>query len=161
MVAEADIFKILEEVKDPEIPLLSVVDMGIVRGVDTSGDSLSVTITPTYSGCPAMKMIEDDIVSALNIKGFPNAEVKVVLDPPWTTDWLTEHGRVMLKQSGIAAPGCQKEDQLVNFPKRETIECPFCDSRDTSLQSEFGSTACKALYKCHSCGMPFDYFKAI
>ncbi|MCB0358340.1 MAG: phenylacetate-CoA oxygenase subunit PaaJ [Bdellovibrionales bacterium] len=156
----ATILSILDEVKDPEIPLLSVVDMGIVRGVREEDADLVVTITPTYSGCPAMKMIEDDITAALRKRGYASARVEVVLDPPWTTDWLTDRGRERLKESGIAPPG-ERTDELVLFPSRQALECPHCGSKDTRLESEFGSTACKALWACNACGQPFDYFKPL
>lgn len=150
---------ILHEVKDPEIPVLSVVDMGVVRKVDSSGD-VTITITPTYSGCPAMNTIETDIKDCLKNHGIANAQVVTVLHPPWTTDWLTDNGKKELEAYGIAPPkGSTSKRSL--FLEDEIIPCPKCKSKDTQLVSEFGSTACKAHYKCKSCLEPFDYFKCI
>lgn len=147
---------------DPEIPVVSVVDLGIIR--DVSGDSkeLVVTITPTYSGCPAMRMIEDEIRSVLLAAGY-NASIQVAYSPPWTTDWMTEKGKEAMKASGIAPPQSLVDPALVQFPwnkkKEQRIPCPHCGSLETSQKNEFGSTACKALYVCAKCLQPFDYFK--
>lgn len=144
---------------DPEIPVLSVVDMGVVRKVEYT-DHLSVTITPTYSGCPAMNTIETDIRNKLVDDGYENVEIITVLKPAWTTDWLTEHGKEQLKAYGIAPPTGSTSKRSI-FLEDETVPCPKCDSKNTDLVSEFGSTACKALYKCKDCLEPFDYFKCI
>lgn len=160
----ADVWQMLEKVMDPEVPVLSVVDLGIVRHVDISdgygGQKVQVNITPTYSGCPAMDMIAAAIRLELNMAGF--AEVKVVtqLAPAWTTDWMSESGKAKLKDYGIAPPlplfsACQ--EMQVN--EQQAIECPKCGSHHTRLVSQFGSTPCKALYQCGDCSEPFDYFK--
>lgn len=149
----------LRSVMDPEIPVLSVVDMGVVRQVEYT-DHLKVTITPTYSGCPAMNTIETDIRNKLIDEGYKNVEIVTVLKPAWTTDWLTEHGKQQLKAYGIAPPTGSTSKRSI-FLEDETVPCPKCDSKNTELVSEFGSTACKALYKCKDCLEPFDYFKCI
>lgn len=158
---EQRVRELLQQVKDPEIPALSVLDMGIVRAVRCDADSVVVEITPTYSGCPAMKVIADDIRAALSQAGIEKADVKQVLHPAWTTDWLTEKGRRHLKESGIAPPCTAESAELVAFPKPPSVVCPFCDSPETERRSEFGSTPCKAIYFCNACRQPFDYFKAI
>lgn len=150
------VWTILESVSDPEIPALSIVDMGIVRDVQWNGDGLLVSITPTYSGCPAMTMIEKEIVTAFRLVGV-DATVRRVLSPAWTTEWLSEKGRRRLLASGIAPPAGSVE---IHLPAT-TVVCPFCGSEETDVVSEFGSTACKALYRCRSCGSPFDYFKPL
>lgn len=158
-ISKDQVLEILHNVKDPEIPVLSVVDMGIIRDIEAI-DRLTVTITPTYSGCPAMNTIESDIKKCLIDHGMQEVEVKTVLSPPWTTDWITENGKNQLKAYGIAPPkGSQSKKAL--FLEEEIIACPQCNSENTILVSEFGSTACKALYKCKDCLEPFDYFKCI
>ncbi len=160
MATTEEVWKILESVSDPEIPVLSVVDLGVVREVVETPDKFVVSITPTYSGCPAMNMIEMEIRTALLEKGINN-DVKLVLSPAWTTDWMSEKGKQKLKAYGIAPP--QDEDLSVHhlFGKPNQIECPHCNSTNTELISQFGSTACKALYKCLDCLEPFDYFKCL
>lgn len=158
---EAEIWTWLKEVTDPEIPVLTVVDMGVVRKVATDGDNIKVSITPTYSGCPAMNEIENNIRETLMSKGFQNVEVEMVLSPPWTTDWLSEEGRNKLREFGIAPPEGTSADKRVLFGEAKKPQCPLCSSTDTEMISQFGSTACKALYRCHNCKEPFDYFKCI
>ena len=156
-----NLWKILEEVYDPEVPVLSVIDLGIVRDIEINkeGNPL-VTITPTYSGCPAMDVISMNIRFKLLEHGYRNAEIKTVLSPAWTTDWMTEKGKEKLKAYGIAPPNPK---QLVCttelFQQEESIQCPHCNSYNTRMISQFGSTACKALYQCLDCKEPFDYFK--
>ncbi len=154
------VWEILESVSDPEIPVLSIVDLGVVREVIALEDKVLVHITPTYSGCPAMNMIEMEIRAALLEKGINN-DVKLVLSPAWTTDWMSEKGKQKLKAYGIAPP--QDEDISIDtlFGKPDQIECPHCNSKKTELISQFGSTACKALYRCKDCLEPFDYFKCL
>ncbi len=154
-----EIFQFLTEVNDPEIPVLSIVEMGIVREVELQDDSVRVVITPTYSGCPAMKVIEEEIVSALQKKGFENVTTRTVFSPSWTTDWLSEETKLKLKEYGIAPPG-RASEQDSSGTLREII-CPFCDSNKTELRSEFGSTACKSLHYCNNCQQPFEHFKCI
>ncbi len=150
---------ILELVKDPEIPVLTVEDMGIIRHVDVDGDIVVVSITPTYSGCPAMDHIASDIKTTLNLHGYPEVEIKTVLSPAWTTDMITERGRQKMEEFGIAPPSTKgSKAAMIGI---DPVACPQCKSENTSLVSEFGSTACKALYKCNDCMEPFDYFKCV
>lgn len=155
-------WKLLEEVKDPEIPVLSVLDMGVVRDIEaTQEGGYIVTITPTYSGCPAMKTIEFLIIAELEANGVRPIQVNTVLSPAWTTDWITEEGRKKLKAYGIAPPveeAAQKRIEAL-FSEAPVVPCPQCNSEDTKLLSQFGSTACKAMYQCNACKEPFDYFK--
>jgi ring-1,2-phenylacetyl-CoA epoxidase subunit PaaD len=150
----------LEEIKDPEIPVLSIVDMGIVRDLKIDDRTVTVTITPTYSGCPAMDMITASIRMELLARGFTKVTVLNSISPAWTTDWMTEKGKQQLKQYGIAPPNPRQQvcnDKL--FAAAEAVQCPHCESWHTHRISEFGSTACKALYQCDDCKEPFDYFK--
>ncbi len=160
-VTENQIWQWLEDVTDPEIPVLSVVDLGVVRHVDLEHDHPIVQITPTYSGCPAMNEIEQNIKQKLREEGLENAEVQTVLSPPWTTDWMTERGKEKLREYGIAPPEGSSADKSVLFGKPKTVKCPNCGSTNTTMVSQFGSTACKSLYKCQDCLEPFDYFKCI
>ena len=160
MVTKEKIWQYMEEVFDPEVPVLTVVDLGVVREVNIENGKCSITITPTYSGCPAMKRIEDDIIEKLNEKGIEDVEVDLVLSPAWTTDWLTEKGKQKLKKYGIAPP-VDEVDKSVLFADPIIVPCPKCDSKNTKLISQFGSTACKAHYQCKDCLEPFDYFKCL
>jgi ring-1,2-phenylacetyl-CoA epoxidase subunit PaaD len=173
------VLQILASVLDPEIPVVSVVDMGIIRDVrwQESDSSLHVDITPTYSGCPAMQVIEEDVSKALRHAGYQRVVVNRVFSPAWTTDWMSEEGKKRLKKYGIAPPQCvaapthQVSDEPVTIGARkssptsigreEVIPCPFCDSQETELRSQFGATACKAFYFCNACRQPFEYFKPI
>lgn len=156
----AAIWRVLDGVNDPEIPVLSVVDLGIVRDVRRDGAAVEVVITPTYSGCPAMRTVEHEIEHALTAAGYPEVRVRTVLSPAWTTDWLSEAGRRKLRAYGIAPPaGSSSKKALLGLD--DTVACPRCGSTKTERISEFGSTACKALYHCQSCLEPFDYFKCI
>ena len=149
----ADVAAVLAEVPDPELPFLSVVDLGVVRGWDVEGDSVVVRVTPTYSGCPAMDTIREDVGNALRHSGFRNVRVETVLSPAWNTDDLSEHAKHALAEHGIAPPG------PVLVPLRVPLTCPRCGSRDTEETSRFGATACKALWRCRSCREPFESFK--
>lgn len=142
--------EILEGVVDPEIPVLTIADLGILREVSVEGGTVVVTITPTYSGCPAMGQITDDIASALAARGVDDVEVRLVHFPAWNTDWISAEGRRKLARFGIAPPTAEKE-----------ILCPRCRSDSPRMVARFGSTACKALMVCTSCGEPFDYFKEL
>ncbi len=145
-------------VVDPEIPVLTIADLGVLRDVTLRDDGVvEVAITPTYSGCPAMSTIAFDVAIALERAGFANASVRTVLSPAWTTDWMSEDGRGKLKAYGIAPP-LQSSSRRALFGIQQ-IACPQCGSGDTELLSEFGSTSCKALWRCKSCREPFDYFK--
>ncbi len=161
MVSENQIWQWLEEVTDPEIPVLTVVDLGVVRHVDLSHAHPIIQITPTYSGCPAMNEIEQNIKARLKDEGLDTVEVQTVLSPPWTTDWMTEKGKQKLREYGIAPPEGSSADKSVLFGKAKEVQCPNCGSKNTKMVSQFGSTACKALYKCSECLEPFDYFKCI
>lgn len=148
----------LREVADPELPFLSVVDLGVVREIRVDGSTVDVDITPTYSGCPAMEVIEQSVQAHLVAAGFEVARVHRCLRPAWTTDWITDEGQRLLSEHGYAPPGkAPPPDQLVQLP----VSCPHCGSRDTEVVSEFGSTACKALRRCRACREPFDHFKPI
>jgi ring-1,2-phenylacetyl-CoA epoxidase subunit PaaD len=153
------IWSILETVTDPEVPVLTITDLGIVRDVilhPPLGDGgIEVIITPTYTGCPAMDMIAMNIRLALIENGYNKIKITSVLSPAWTTDWMSEEGKRKLKEYGIAPPQGRSDGD----PKTVAIECPQCNSTHTKLISEFGSTACKALYQCDDCKEPFDYFK--
>ncbi|GAA1938133.1 1,2-phenylacetyl-CoA epoxidase subunit PaaD [Nocardioides hwasunensis] len=153
-------------VTDPELPMLTLADLGVLRDVDVVGDShVVVDITPTYSGCPAMAAMRDDLVRELSGAGFDRVEVRVSLDPPWTTDWITAEGRAALAEAGISPPGPAPSSDgpipLTLQPMARQVRCPQCDSPATELVSEFGSTACKAQYRCTSCLEPFDHVKEI
>ncbi|HSR51871.1 MAG TPA: 1,2-phenylacetyl-CoA epoxidase subunit PaaD [Acidobacteriota bacterium] len=149
------VMDILQEVKDPEVPVLSVVELGVVRDVKLKEGHVEVVITPTYSGCPAMQAIREGIINALRSHGFDKASTRTVLSPPWTTDWMSEEAKGKLREYGIAPPGHTRDRE------DRPVACPFCDSEDTALRSEFGSTACKALYFCNACQQPFEQFKCI
>lgn len=152
---------ILETVKDPEVPVVSVIELGIVRDVSVDGTRVAITITPTYSGCPAMREIEQDIRAALHAGGIDDVSLETVHAPAWTTDWIGPDAREKLRAYGIAPPGPVEQTGLVTLARRRAdVACPRCGSRATTLQSEFGSTACKAIHVCNACGEPFDEFKA-
>ncbi len=152
------IYQALYEVSDPEIPVLSVLDLGVVRKVKENNKHLEVDITPTYSGCPAMDMIAVEIKYALESIGY-TAKVNLVLTPAWTTDFITEQGKQKLLKYGIAPPLESSLDKQVLFEDARLVPCPQCQSTNTKLVSQFGSTACKSLFKCEECLEPFDYFK--
>jgi ring-1,2-phenylacetyl-CoA epoxidase subunit PaaD len=156
---EVLIWKILEEVKDPEVPVLSVIDLGIIRSVVYEEDKITVVITPTYSGCPAMDTIRMDIRLKLMEKGYRNIEIKQSLSPAWTTDWMTEAGKQRLKEYGIAPPNPKQQFCKAEMFQQEAVACPRCGSYHTEMISQFGSTACKALYRCLDCKEAYDYFK--
>jgi ring-1,2-phenylacetyl-CoA epoxidase subunit PaaD len=150
--------KVVAAVPDPEIPVLSIADLGILRGLTVEDDeSVIVTITPTYSGCPAMDAIGAGVLNALREEGIEKARIRTVLSPPWTTDWISDDGRRKLREYGIAPPARCAPPQLTQL----SVCCPQCGSLETREVSRFGSTPCKAHYVCESCREPFDYFKAI
>ncbi len=158
---EGKVWGLLAQVLDPEIPVLSIVDLGIVREVRQEADGrLRVAITPTYSGCPATEVIRGLVRAALDAGGYSDAILEEVLSPPWTSDWLTPAGREKLRAFGIAPP-----EESVASPRQLrgalAVSCPRCGSRATTRVSEFGSTPCKAHYRCGACGEPFDYFKCL
>ena len=156
------VYEILSRVRDPEVPVLDIVEMGIVREVVVGDGRVHVSITPTYSGCPIMNVIGRDIRAALEQAGLIDVELETVYAPPWTTDWMTVDAKRKLEEYGIAPPGPVVEQPLFG-PNRtlERVTCPFCKSRETSLTSEFGSTACKSLHYCSGCDQPFEHFKCL
>lgn len=159
-----EIWSHLKEVIDPEIPVLNVVEMGIVRDVEWKDEECIVKITPTYSGCPAMNAIENEIRKKLHEKGIHTFRIITDFKESWTTDWMTDHAKKKLKEYGIAPPvgSTDSEDFLMNLKgSQKIVPCPYCDSLETVLQSEFGSTACKAQYYCNGCEQPFEHFKCI
>lgn len=151
---------ILEKVSDPEIPVLSIMDMGIVRTAVIIDGIVKVEITPTYSGCPAMDVIGDDIKKALKEAGY-QSEIELILSPAWTTDWITLKGRKALEKYGIAAPLEAEADKEALLGNKKIVKCTHCGSTNTRLVSQFGSTACKAQFQCNDCQEPFDYFKCL
>ncbi len=157
---DENLVSILEQVSDPEIPVLSILEMGVVRSAILTDNHVDVKITPTYSGCPAMDVIGDDIKKALQEKGY-TSEVELILSPAWTTDWITPKGRKALEDYGIAAPLEAEADKEVLLNGKRIVKCPQCSSRNTRLVSQFGSTACKAQFQCDDCQEPFDYFKCL
>ncbi|MBL7769130.1 MAG: phenylacetate-CoA oxygenase subunit PaaJ [Flavipsychrobacter sp.] len=160
MSTESTIWKVLEEVKDPEVPVLSVVDLGIIRDVKQTENGAEITITPTYSGCPAMDVIAMQIRMVLAGHGYAPVTIRTVLSPAWTTEWMTETGKEKLLAYGIAPPNPKQQVCTPDFfQQEEAVQCPHCRSFHTRRISEFGSTACKALYQCEDCKEPFDYFK--
>lgn len=160
----AGLLDLLEAVPDPEIPVLNIVEMGIVRDVSlTAEGALQVDITPTYSGCPAMREIENTIVAEMQKQGFANVAVRTVFAEPWTTDWMTEAAKEKLRAYGIAPPEKRAAESWQPFSsdRKAPVPCPFCGSSETRLTSPFGSTACKALHYCDGCDQPFEHFKCI
>jgi ring-1,2-phenylacetyl-CoA epoxidase subunit PaaD len=158
-VTEPQIWHALNEIKDPEIPVVSVVEMGIVRAVQVDGDRVTVTFTPTFSGCPALDVMREQIHARLRALGIANVEVKTVLHPPWTSDWITDAARAKLKAFGLAPPVRHGGD--VNLIFYDAAQCPRCGSNDTSLRNSFGSTLCRAIYTCNVCHETFEQFKAL
>ncbi len=160
MVNAAQIRHYLEEVSDPEIPVLTIIDLGVVQEIYLADHIWIIELTPTYSGCPAMQQIEVDLLAKLQEKGIANAQVKHVLSPAWTTDWISEEGRQKLRIYGIAPP-VNESDKSTLFAEPPRVACPKCNSMETRMVSLFGSTACKAQYQCKQCLEPFDYFKCL
>lgn len=154
---ERDIWEVAATVVDPEVPVLTIEDLGVLRSVRLTDGGVVVQITPTYSGCPAVDAIRDDIVAAVSAAGYGPVRVEVVLAPAWTTDWMSESGRTKLEEYGIAAPRPPRTDGVISLGLG--VRCPNCGSLHTRESSHFGSTSCKALYVCQRCREPFDYFK--
>lgn len=155
------IFRLLSEIPDPEIPVINILELGILQDVKFENDLCTVVITPTYTGCPAMKVIEDDIRIKLKEAGIKNVKVDLVYSPAWTTDWISDEAKEKLRVYGIAPPDHTSVDKKVLLGKARDLKCPLCASKNTEMISQFGSTACKALYRCLDCKEPFDYFKCI
>ena len=162
MTTKKHIISLLSEIADPEIPVITIVELGVVRDIEIiTNSSIYLKITPTYSGCPAMKQIEDDVKKKLMENGFTDINIETIYSPAWTTDWITPEAKEKLKAYGIAPPEHTSEDKSWLTGKPKTVQCPQCKSSNTKLISQFGSTACKALYQCQDCLEPFDYFKCI
>ncbi|MBZ0216642.1 MAG: phenylacetate-CoA oxygenase subunit PaaJ [Fimbriimonadaceae bacterium] len=159
--SQAAVWAVLGAVPDPEIPALSVVDLGMIRGVEVDGERIVVGLTPTYTGCPATDVIASDITKALNDAGFADVTADLLLSPAWTTDWITEDGHKKLRDYGIAPPVRGSGSKMTLFGDEPAIACPRCGDSDTEMVSAFGSTPCKAHYKCRACAEPFDYFKCL
>jgi ring-1,2-phenylacetyl-CoA epoxidase subunit PaaD len=157
---DKNLIPILNQISDPEIPVLTILDMGVVRYAKHVDDIVVIKITPTYSGCPAMDVIGEDIISAFKNVGY-KAKVELILSPAWTTDWISEEGRDALEKYGIAAPLEVNADKEALLGNKKIVKCTNCGSQNTILVSQFGSTACKALFKCEDCYEPFDYFKCL
>jgi ring-1,2-phenylacetyl-CoA epoxidase subunit PaaD len=158
------LFEILNEVMDPEVPVLSVVELGIVRDAQVNDGGVTVTITPTYSGCPAIRVIEEEITAALAARGLSPVRLETVYAPAWTTDWMSEEAKRKLQAYGIAPPGPSHAESLVTLTRASAVaafRCPYCGSHDTTLRSEFGSTACKSICYCNGCRQPFEAFKSL
>ncbi len=161
-LSKEHILSLLSEIPDPEIPVITIVELGVIRDIQVIDDStIDLKITPTYSGCPAMKQIEDDVRKKLSEHGFTSITINTIFSPPWTTDWITSEAKEKLRKYGIAPPETTTEDKSWLTGKTKLIACPRCKSTNTKLISQFGSTACKALYQCNDCLEPFDYFKCI
>ena len=155
-----DVLRILDRVKDPEIPVISVSELGVLRAVEVNDEKVVVTITPTYTGCPAMDAMKEDILTELRASGIDQVEVKQVLSPAWTTDWISDEGKAKLKAYGIVPPEKTADIRALKGAA-PVVECPQCGSKNTVMLSAFGSTACKALWKCNDCLEPFDQFKCL
>ena len=155
-----ELIPILEQVSDPEIPVLSVLDLGVIREAVEENEIVKIKLTPTYSGCPAMDVIADDLKKAFSEIG-KKAEVELILSPAWSTDWISEEGLKKMEEYGIARPLSESHDKEVLLGEKKLVKCPQCGSTNTHLVSQFGSTACKALFKCDDCQEPFDYFKCL
>ena len=159
---DSDVWTVLESVLDPEVPAVSIVELGMVRWVERMPEgSVRVGISPTYTGCPATDVIVRSTREALEGAGFPGVEIDTVLSPPWTTDWITPEGRIKLEEYGIAPPVGSSADKRSLFAPSPAVRCPRCKNLHTTRVSNFGSTACKALYHCDECREPFDYFKCL
>lgn len=159
--SKEEIFKLLSEIPDPEIPVINIIELGILREVKFEGEECIVVITPTYTGCPAMRVIEDDIRAKLKEFGIEKVKVELVMSPAWTTDWISDTAKEKLRAYGIAPPQHSSVDKKVLLGKPRELKCPLCGSTHTEMISQFGSTACKALYRCLDCKEPFDYFKCL
>jgi ring-1,2-phenylacetyl-CoA epoxidase subunit PaaD len=157
-----ELFQVLDTVMDPEVPVLSVVELGIIRDAVATDDGVTITITPTYSGCPAMREIETEVRRAIENQGFGPVEIRTTYSPAWTTDWIGAGARAKLEAYGIAAPQRAGSDELVPLLRRAaSVRCPYCKSMKTEQKSVFGTTACKSIWVCSECRQPFEEFKAI
>lgn len=157
---DIELVPILEQVSDPEIPVLSVLDLGVIREAKLKNGKVFIKLTPTYSGCPAMDVIADDLKGAFKFAGY-EVDVELILSPAWTTDWISEKGRKALEEYGIAPPLEPEADKEALLGNKRIVKCTLCGSTNTKMISQFGSTACKALFQCEDCQEPFDYFKCL
>jgi len=156
------IWELLTQIPDPEIPVISITELGVIRDIEINEREIIISITPTYSGCPAMKVFEDDIISTLTKEGFKNIKIKTIYSPAWTSDWIGDEAKKKLKKYGIAPPEKTSKDKILLFEENtKKVPCPYCESKDTKLTSQFSSTACKALHYCNQCQQPFEHFKCI
>ena len=153
------IWQALDEVKDPEIPVISLVALGVVRDVAISGPQVMVTLTPTFSGCPAFEVMQREVIERLQQSGIEQVEIKIALSPPWSSDWISETGRRQLKAFGLAPP--PRHSGQVEIVLLDTVACPFCDATNTTLKNSFGSTLCRAIYYCQTCQQAFEQFKPL
>ena len=160
-ISKGEIWQLLKEVKDPEVPVLDIAELGVLRDVSLDDDKILITITPTYSGCPAMNAIEQEIKLKLIENGIEDFLIKTIFSPAWTTDWMSEEAKQKLIDYGISPPTQTADQHLKSIieGKSKPLECPFCNSSDTKITSAFGSTACKALHYCNNCHQPFEEFK--
>lgn len=161
MASLEEIKKAISEIPDPEIPVITIQELGVLRDIFFQEESLKVVITPTYSGCPAMDRFQKDIIEKLELLKVKSYEIKMQFDPAWTTDWITEEAKLKLTDYGIAPPAHKTKDKKSLLGNKQKIECPRCKTKETELVSQFGSTACKAMYRCISCLEPFEYFKCL
>ena len=159
-ITAANIWQALTEVKDPEIPVVSLVEMGIIRQVELIKDKVIVTMTPTFSGCPALEVMKTNIERKLRDEGIASVEVKQVLDPPWSSDWITDDARQKLKAFGLAPPP-KHDGNLQEILLIDTVACPYCDSTNTVIKNTFGPTLCRAIHYCNDCQQPFEQFKPL
>jgi ring-1,2-phenylacetyl-CoA epoxidase subunit PaaD len=157
--SNAGLWQLLAQIPDPEIPVISIVDLGIVRAIETTAQGVEVTMTPTYAGCPATEVIKAEILEVLHAVGIAAAAIRLQLAPPWTTDWIAESAKEALRRYGITPPCAVGTDRTQTLRFRPA--CPRCGSHQTALLSAFGATPCKALYRCESCREPFDFFKPL
>lgn len=158
-VTEPLVWEALAEVKDPEIPVVSLVEMGIVRQVSIDGDAVTITMTPTFSGCPALEVMQRDVRQAVAALGVADVAVEMALSPPWTSDWITPEGRAKLKSFGLTPPPPHEGRLAVTF--FEPAACPYCDSHNTTLKNSFGPTLCRSIHYCNDCQQPFEQFKPL
>lgn len=158
---EKKLWEVLELVEDPELPGISIVELGLIDGVFLQGGTVEVNFLPSYSGCPALQLIQDSIISVLKNHGYEKVLVNKIFEPGWSTDRISDSARIKLKEMGIAAPCGLLSEQLIQFPQKAKVPCPRCESLDTECKSNFGSTACKALFFCRNCLEPFEYFKTL
>lgn len=156
-----EVWALLNTIPDPEIPVISIVELGVVRNVKVDSKNIDIQITPTYTGCPATNVFEQDIRKELTAAGFETVNISFQYNPAWTTDWMGEEAREKLREFGIAPPEGSTSDKRFLLGEKPLVKCPQCGSENTEMTSQFGSTACKSLYKCNDCLEPFDYFKCI